>query len=447
MQAEHTRRIDSVNPYFAQMRYNSAQVDLVRYSRPRVSTKETPLWENSLSRVTSSPATAGADRSMSSILDTEAMPVAVVLDAALRHNIASFAAYLERHGVDLAPHVKTTMSPELFALQRDAGAWAATVANVPQARTVYSWGQKHLVIANEIADPASIAWVAEALDRDAETEIYFWVDSVEGVRLAAREHERVGAERPLSVVVELGYAGGRAGCRGVEAATEVAAAVGASSRLRLCGVAGFEGTITGPSLDERRAAVDGFLDTVSGAFERFSDEGRFELDRPLLTAGGSAFFDLVAAKFTAGDSPRRVVVRSGCYITHDCGVYDEISPLGGEGGVLRPAIEVWAPVLSVPEPGLALLGLGKRDASFDAGLPVPRKWRRGDGEVTAAPDGLELFELNDQHAYVRDEAGRLAVGDLVGVGISHPCTTFDKWREMHLVDDGYERLATISTCF
>jgi D-serine dehydratase len=384
---------------------------------------------------------------MRPIFDTHPLPLAVIDDAAVRHNVDSFAAYCERHGAELAPHVKTTMSPELFALQREAGAWGATVANVPQAQAVYGWGEPRLLIANQLADPASIEWVVETLEADETVEIYFWVDSVAGVELAARAHEGAGGRRPLTVLVEVGYDGGRGGCRGAAAAAEVATAVARSERLSLVGLAGFEGTIAAADLADRRAAVDRFLEDVRASFELLAGEGLFDVERPLVSAGGSAFFDLVVERLGGDDPPRQLLLRSGCYVTHDCGAYEDVSPLGGENGVLRPALEVWAPVLSVPEPALALLGLGRRDVSFDAGLPVPTKWRSGDGDVTAAPAGLDLFELNDQHAYVRDESGRLAVGDLVGVCISHPCTTFDKWRQLHLVNKDYEPIASITTCF
>jgi D-serine dehydratase len=121
--------------------------------------------------------------------------------------------------------------------------------------------------------------------------------------------------------------------------------------------------------------------------------------------------------------------------------------MGGPNGSLRSAIEVWGAVLSVPEPELALVGIGKRDASHDAGLPVVTRWRPRGREPQDAPDGLELVALNDQHAYVRDPDRQLAVGDLVGCCISHPCTTFDKWRRFEVVDDRYRRLDTLSTYF
>ena len=58
--------------------------------------------------------------------------------------------------------------------------------------------------------------------------------------------------------------------------------------------------------------------------------------------------------------------------------------------------------------------------------------------------------MNDQHAYLRwgaDEADPAQVGDLIGCGISHPCTTFDKWRVLFTVDDAYRVTGAIRTFF
>jgi D-serine dehydratase len=277
------------------------------------------------------------------------------------------------------------------------------------------------------------------------------VDSRDGVEFAAAAHRAVGARRPLRVLVELGHPGGRTGCRGKEQAADLAAQVAAASELVLCGISGFEGTISLGTTEETTreeaiAPVTAFLSELRDAYDLLATRDAFELERPLLTAGGSAYFDRVVETF--GDSPAaRVVLRSGCYVTHDCGSYDRLSPMGGPNGSLRSAIEVWGAVVSTPEPDLALVGIGKRDASHDAGLPHVTRWRAREREPKDAPDGLELFALNDQHAYVSDPERRLAVGDLVGCCISHPCTTFDKWRRFELVDDRYRRVDTISTYF
>ncbi len=117
---------------------------------------------------------------------------------------------------------------------------------------------------------------------------------------------------------------------------------------------------------------------------------------------------------------------------------------------LRPALEVWAMVQSVPEPGLALLTAGRRDLFYDLVMPVPVRWaRRGERTAADTPAGWIVSALNDQHAYLRfDAAGTVpAVGDLVALGISHPCTTFDKWRWLPLVDDNFAVTGAISTRF
>jgi D-serine deaminase-like pyridoxal phosphate-dependent protein len=156
----------------------------------------------------------------------------------------------------------------------------------------------------------------------------------------------------------------------------------------------------------------------------------------IVTAGGSAYFDVVTRELTAdGAVPVQVILRSGAYLTYDHGFYGAVSPAGrGAAGApaLRPALELWAQVLSRPEPGLALLGAGRRDAGFDMGLPVPLRVLGRD----TSTDGWSITGLNDQHAFLRLDAGtELRPGEVVGLGISHPCTTLDKWRVLVVLND------------
>ncbi len=169
-------------------------------------------------------------------------------------------------------------------------------------------------------------------------------------------------------------------------------------------------------------------------------EGLLEAE-PILSAGGSAFYDRVAAllKPVAADLGGRVVLRSGCYVTHDHGLYERQAPgpqrLPG-GPRFEPAIEVRAQVLSRPEPGRAIVGAGRRDLSYDSGLPV-----RLDGPGT-------IVALNDQHAHVTlDPDDALAVGDVVRLGISHPCTALERWRLIPLVDGTGRVIDAIDTRF
>jgi D-serine deaminase-like pyridoxal phosphate-dependent protein len=356
-------------------------------------------------------------------------PLLTLRESALRNNLAAMAAYCARAGVELAPHGKTAMSPELAAWQLAHGAWGITVASIGQLQTYRAFGFPRLLLANELTDTAGIAWLAAELAADAGFEAYCYVDSPDGVAILDRVLRRHPAGRPLPVLVEIGHAGGRTGCRSDEAALAVAKAAQATGTLTVAGVAGYEGTILGGETQ-----VAAFCQRLRALGDAIGGDGP-----RIVTAGGSAYFDVVARELTAGGpgatAPVQVILRSGAYLTYDHGFYGAVSPAGrGTAGApaLRPALELRAQVLSRPEPGLALLGAGRRDVGFDMGLPVPVRVM---GSATSTA-GWAVTALNDQHAYLRlDESAALEPGDLVGLGISHPCTTLDKWRVLVVLND------------
>ncbi|MEN4477139.1 amino acid deaminase [Mycolicibacterium cosmeticum] len=352
-------------------------------------------------------------------------PVCVLRESALAHNLAVMATWCRDRGVLLAPHGKTHMSPQLFARQSAAGACAVTVATIGQARVYRAFGADAIVLANELVEPAGLAWLAGELDADPGFRAVCWVDSVRGVELMTEA--LTGATRGLDVCVEVGMPGGRTGCRTAAEVDEVARAAAASPRLRLIGVAGYEAARSQDGGREATAAVRAYLAELRAALSRLAP--LFETDEVIVTAGGSTYPDVVADEL-AGAAPR-VLLRSGCYLTHDHGLYAATSPLP-----MRPAMEVWAPVLSRPEPGLALVGMGRRDVSFDAGLPVP-----------LGLPGATVTKLNDQHAYLELAGHTVAVGDRLGFGISHPCTTFDKWQLIPVLDDADRVVDLVRTFF
>jgi D-serine dehydratase len=381
------------------------------------------------------------------------MPVAILRTSALAANIAVMAEFCRRHDVSLAPHAKTTMSPELTALQRDAGAWALTAATAQQVAALAEFGAPRILLANELTDPGALRWLAGLLAAPAAPEVIWYVDSLAGVELAAEALPPAPpGQRPL-VLVEVGHRDGRTGARTLDQALAVAKAAGRSGRLDLLGVAGYEGTISPVRDAGAEVAVSGFLALMREVFAAVHRGGLLAPGRePVITAGGSIYFDLVAAAFApARELGARIVLRSGCYLTHDHGTYAASSPSRAPGWDLpefQPAIEVWGRVLSRPEPGLALVSFGRRDVSFDAGLPVPL-WTCRRGSLRPEPaDGLTVTGLSDQHAFVRlPDAHPLAPGDLLGAGISHPCTTFDRWRLLLLTDGSYRVTGAARTFF
>ena len=383
-------------------------------------------------------------------------PVMVLKDSALRHNSRLVAAYCKRHDFLLAPHGKTAMAPQLLKLQLDDGAWAVTAATMSQVRVWRAHGVERVILANELVEPAAIRWLAGELSADPGFDFYCLVDSVAGVRLLDLGLAESRLARRVQVLLEVGTNGGRTGCRTPAEAFEVARAVASSQRLVLAGVEAFEGVIDSPDLPGAIHAVDAFLHGMRTLVVELDKADLFaQAPAVMVTAGGSAFPDRAVACLGGEwnlSRPVRLVLRSGCYLTHDAVHYEQLSPFGGrlpETGRLEEALEVWGAVLSTPEPGLAILGFGRRDVPHDLEFPVPRLIKTP-GPQPPIPLRAEasIARLMDQHAFLKvGGEANLKVGDLVGCGISHPCTAFDKWRLVPVVDDGYAVIDAVLTYF
>ena len=389
------------------------------------------------------------------------LPVAVIKRAALDHNSRWMRRFLELTDARIAPHGKTTMAPQLFAKQLADGAWGITVASVGQMMVCRSFGVGRVVLANQLIGRQEIATVADELRRDPAFDFYCLVDSLEGVRRLLEVTGNAGVGRPLQVLLEGGFAGGRTGCRTAEEALAVARAVKAAApHLALRGVEGFEGLLTSGPAAEQDAKVSAFLDYLVEIAGLCAGEKLFAPGPIILTAGGSAFFDLAATRLHNAVAPQgvEVVIRSGCYLTHDSKSYrDMVARLMermpaakslGEG--LKPALEVWAYVQSRPEPGRMIATLGKRDAGFDVTLPLLEQWYRpGTHATPQRTDGLgAVVALNDQHAHIEvPKDAPFQVGDLLSFGVSHPCTTFDRWQLIYEIDEAHNVIGAIRTFF
>ncbi len=374
-------------------------------------------------------------------------PLMVLHRDAVEHNLATMAEFCQRHGLEFAPHGKTTMAPKLFQAQLSAGAWGITLATANQVLTARGFGVPHIFLANELLDPVALRWLIAERERDPAFEFLCYVDSPGGIEAIRAALDEVPARREFTVVVELGHADGRTGSRSVAELLEVAKAAAAVPGIAVVGVSGYEGGL--PTVDEAAR----YLGTVRDAADELVRAGVVDARQPVVvSAGGSQYFDAVAdvlGEKWQPDYPVRTLLRSGAYVSHDDGTYRVRTPfnrLTDEGG-LEAALEIWAQVTSIPEPGLALAAMGKRDAPFDEGLPIPRRVRRPDGSTVDAT-GIQVTKLMDQHTYLDSSAGpQVNPGDLVSFGISHPCTAFDKWRVLPLVDPDHRVVDMIHTYF
>jgi len=384
-------------------------------------------------------------------------PVALLKETALAHNLSWMADFTRATGVLLAPHGKTTMAPQLFARQLEAGAWGITFATMQQVSLGVAAGLRRIILANQLIGREDIAQARDLLATIPELELHILVDSLAGLESLEAHGAPRGRDEPFSVLLEMGVPGGRTGCRTADEAMRLARAIATSPAARLAGVECFEGLSVTADDDADRKTVDRWIHSLQQVARQCDVEGLYGTTQVTLSAGGSAVFDLVARGLPMQLSrPVRTILRSGCYVTHDSGFYERFlrhvitrsgAPWRDREG-LKPALEVWTQVQSRPEPGLAILAFGKRDASFDLELPAPFVRVREDGARTPLDARYRIVKLNDQHAYMELPVDAdVRVGDLVGCGISHPCTTFDKWRWMPIVDDGYRVTAAIRTFF
>ncbi|UZE26814.1 amino acid deaminase [Pseudomonas asplenii] len=379
------------------------------------------------------------------------LPALVLHREALEHNIRWMQDFVKRSGAELAPHGKTSMVPALFQRQLAQGAWGLTLATAVQTRAAYAAGVRRVLMANQLVGSANMALIAELL-ADPQFEFHCMVDHPDNV--AALGEFFAGRGLKLNVMIEYGVVGGRCGCRSEQEVLDLAQAVQAQPALALTGIEGYEGVIHG---DQAVSGIRAFAGSLVRLAVQLQDNGAFAIDKPIITASGSAWYDLIAEAFTAQNADGRFlsVLRPGSYVAHDHGIYKEAQCCVlhrradlDEG--LRPAMEVWAHVQSMPEPGFAVIALGKRDVAFDAGLPVPLL-RYKAGVVPAVGEDISACKVTavmDQHAFMNVAPGcQLRVGDIISFGTSHPCLTFDKWRVGCIVDEQLRVVETFETCF
>ena len=387
------------------------------------------------------------------------LPLAVLKKSAMDHNAAWMRDFVARSGAVIAPHGKTTMAPQLFGQQMDDGAWAITVATAHQIAVARDFGFQRIILANQLIGKQMTRYVLEELKRDPGLDFYCIVDSEVNVASLAAAAREANIGRPLQVFLEGGWKDGRTGVRDLETGLRVARAVKAASPyLSLKGVEGFEG-LTPADRGAAEAQVRTFLDFLVSLAQGCEAENLFAPGEVILTAGGSAFYDMVLARFTHAGlrSPTRIITRSGCYITHDSTSYRRFfsnivdrTPEAAQGGGLLSAIEVWAYVQSRPQPDKVLLTAGARDIGTEP-KPAAETWFRPGSNMTRpepVPPGHVVTGHNDQHTHLTVPTDSpLQVGDMVSFGIGHPCLTFDKWQVLLVVDDDYNVVGAVRTFF
>lgn len=355
-------------------------------------------------------------------------------------------------GVSLAPHGKTTMTPWIFRRQIALGAWAIGVGSAWQASVAMRCGARRVLMVNQLVGRANMQLVSQLKTDYPASHFFCCVDS----EANAGELSAFFAARGqrLDVLIELGVPGGRCGCRSSAEAEALAERVTTLPGLNLHGIELYEGVIHD---EDPRPRVEQLLRDAAALALSFSQH-QWVKGEMILTCAGSSWYDVVCNIWHETPLPDgcRLVIRPGCYITHDGGIYQQAQqavmardPIACDlGGDLHSALELLAMVQSVPEPGRAVVNFGKRDSAFDAGLPQPVAHYRQGQALPFTPGALTTVDIMDQHAMLTLAAdSEVRVGDILVFTTSHPCLTFDKWKTLFLIDDDYNVLEEMETCF
>lgn len=397
------------------------------------------------------PHKAAPVRAPANVLAEEVcLPAAVIKKSALLSNIDWMQRYADARGVSLAPHGKTTMTPWIFQAQQQAGAWAIGVGTAWQASVAMASGVQRVLMVNQLVGKANMAVISQLKRHYRNVDYLCCVDSLANARQLSAFFS--AQNQTLDVMVELGVAGGRCGCRSSEAALTLAQKIADMPGLRLRGLELYEGVLHGDNPQPQVEALLREAASLACAMESFV-EGEF-----ILTGAGTVWYDVVCNVWLSVEKPSqcRLVIRPGCYITHDQGIYADAqqalmardSIACDLGGDLTSALELVAMVQSVPEAGRAVVNFGKRDCAFDAGLPQPIAHYRDGQALALASQSITSVGIMDQHCMVTLSAETdVQVGDILVFGTSHPCLTFDKWKTLLLVDDEYNVIDELETRF
>lgn len=400
-----------------------------------------------------------ASKGWNLLAEEVSFPIAVIHEQGLLNNAKWMQSFSDKSSVKLAPHGKTSMAPALFKMQLDQGCWGISLATVPQVINAVTHGVQRIIMANQLVGTYHMALIADLLST-TDIEFYCFVDSVENAH--ALGHYFSAQDLSLNVLVEVGVEDGRCGWRDTENIEVLLDAIKEQRALKLCGLSFYEGVIHGPEAEQKIISFINSLDTV---ITKMCHENRLSNKDIIITGAGSAWYDVVAKKLLSKQATVNnthninyiPVIRPGCYLIHDTGIYEAAqnevikrSELACDiAGDLISSLELWAYVHSVPEAGLSIIGLGKRDVAFDAGLPKPEYiFRPGTEKPIKVTQDCQVIKIMDQHCMMTFcENTSLLPGDLVCFSSSHPCLTMDKWRHVGIVDDNFTVHKTIETFF
>ena len=395
--------------------------------------------------------TAGvADLGWNLLAEDVSLPAAVLYEARVRHNLQWMQRFMEAYRVKLAPHGKTTMSPALFQRQIDGGAWGITLANAPQVQAAHNHGIRRVLMANQLVGRANMAIIARILRQDPDFTYFCIIDSPANAAHLGAYFGEQGLTLP--VLIELGPAGGRTGVRDDAQFQAVADEIARWPALALAGIEVYEGVL------QEEQAIRAFLRRATGALRGPGRSGPPAQERPgtdlrrrlgLVRRGGRGILESGHRRAAGrGAAPRLLPVARRGRLPLGGRAHQRAQPRGPQDG---------------SGPAARAAGLGLRCNRCPSRAAPSSRWASATpprrrpaharpalpsrpGRPGAAPAHWKLTAMMDQHAFMQiGEGDDIQVGDMIAFDISHPCLTFDKWRQVLLVDEQYRVIDVAET--
>ncbi len=340
-------------------------------------------------------------------------PVLVIELDALERNIEKMAAFAKQHGLVLRPHAKTHKSADIAKKQIAAGAVGVCCAKLGEAEALADQGVDSILITSPVVSAPAMARLVKLNERISDLRVV--VDNPDNVRALDLAASQTGGT--LAVLIDIDPGIHRTGVPSAEAAVELGRAIASASALRYLGVqfyCGREQHIE--SYDERRAAVVDRTEFLRSVIEALSGSG---LAPQVVTGGGTGTHKIDAELGVLNE------LQVGSYVFMDRQYND--CDLVGEGTDQPPyetALRIDARVVSTNTQGVATVDSGFKAMATDGGPPVV---------LDGAPAGTPFHFMGDEHGLIVVGDAKLAIGDIITLGVPHCDPTVNLYDHFHIV--------------
>ena len=331
----------------------------------------------------------------------------------LTANLDRVAQLARAADLKLRPHTKTHKVPEIAKLQLDRGADGITVAKIGEAEVMANAGIDDIFIAHEIVGAAKIERLAQLAER---VKMSVGVDSMEVATPLSMGLAQHG--RRLRVLVEVDVGLRRCGLQ-PDDVLEFARGINSLSGLSLAGIFTYPGQVYDARNENEVAGIAAYECRIMGEL----GEGIARLvEGEIRVSGGST-----PTAATYSPSCGLTEIRPGSYVFNDRTQIDRWAATPADC-----ALTVLATVVSVPEPGRAVLDAGSKSLTTDEA-----RESRGYG-MLKEDNAAVLVKLNEEHGFLdlTQSDLKLRVGDKVQVIPNHACTVSNLFDEMLAVRGG-----------